>query len=71
MERYYNENPQTEYLTAKIEEQEKAIRHWVGKCAELQKQLDESTLTMNELKEDMEYYNMLPWYERMFFKFTI
>jgi hypothetical protein len=71
MERYYNENPQTEYLTAKIEEQEKAIKYWIGKCAELQKQLDESTLTMNELKEDMEYYNMLPWYERMFFKFTI
>jgi chromosome segregation ATPase len=71
MERYYNENPQTEYLTAKIEEQEKAIRHWIGKCTELQKQLDESTLAMNELKEDMEYYNMLPWYERMFFKFTI
>lgn len=71
MERYYNENPQTEYLTAKIEEQEKALKYWIEKCTKPQKQLDESVLETNELKDDMEFFNLLPWYEKMFFKFTI
>lgn len=67
----YDSNPQTEYLLSKIEEQEKAIKHWVGECATLQQKLDMANEKIGELQEDMEFFNSLPWYERMFHKFDV
>ena len=67
----YDSNPQTEYLLSKIEEQEKTIKHWVGECAILQQKLDMANEKIGELQEDMEFFNSLPWYERMFHKFDV
>ena len=52
-------------------EQEKTIKHWVGECAKLQQKLDMSNEKIVELQEDMEFFNSLPWYERMFHKFDV
>ena len=68
---YYNENPQ--------------VRHWMGKCAMLQQDLDAANETIDEicryetklegeiidLAESAIQFNSLPWYKKMFFKFKI
>jgi hypothetical protein len=72
MSRYYhNENPQ--------------VRHWMGKCAMLQQELDTANETIIQkkriglhfiekcqlMKERMSDFNSLPWYKKMFYKFNI
>lgn len=72
MSRYYhNENPQ--------------VRHWMGKCALLQEELDcaiDQLETMacckgytekrlEELKYEIKRFNVLPWYKKMFYKFDV
>lgn len=59
-----NNNPQLSYLFAKIEEQEQTIRELKGTCRELEMRLDEAI-------DDMEFFNSLPWYERIFYKFDV
>ena len=68
---YFNENPQ--------------VRHWMGKCAKLEQEIDilheqlkasEVCLEcwfkeIQELKERVEFFNALPWYKKIFFKFKI
>ena len=59
-----NNNQQLSYLFAKIEEQEQTIRELIGTCRELEMRLDEAI-------DDMEFFNSLPWYEKMFHKFDL
>lgn len=69
---YFNENPQ--------------VRHWMGKCATLQQDLDianermesikqQYVADMGEVKEKAVYhfkkFNALPWYKKAFFKFKL
>lgn len=68
---YFNENPQ--------------VRHWMGKCAKLEQEIDmlneqlrasEVCLEfwfkeIQELKERVEFFNALPWYKRMFLNFKL
>ena len=70
MTRYYhNENPQ--------------VRHWMGKCAKLEQEIDILHEQLNtsefcldfwskeaeELKYRVKEFNSLPWYKKIFFKF--
>lgn len=69
--RYYNENPQ--------------VKHWMGKCAILQQELDIQTeiaaqkrklgnhflSKYKNLKDETEVFNSLPWYKKMFYKFNV
>jgi hypothetical protein len=72
MKRYYfNENPQ--------------VRHWMGKCAMLQQELDTANETIDKicrygtkldralinLTESAIQFNALPWYKKMFYKFNV
>lgn len=71
MTRYYNENPQ--------------VRHWMGKCAILQQEIDITREALKDiekryerrsnsffkLKRQLIAFNDTPWYRKMFFKFKI
>lgn len=71
MTRYYNENPQ--------------VRHWMGKCATLQQELDMACSEIKILKQELTFaeydldlyrretkeFDNLPWYKKMFYKFNI
>ena len=68
---YFNENPQ--------------VRHWMGKCAILQQELDIANETINQkkiiglhflekykfIKDEVRGFNALPWWRKMFYKFKL
>ena len=69
--RYENQNPQYIYLLEKIEEQEKKIKeldaHNQFAC-QYNKMIVDS---LNEISEELEEFNSLPWYKKMFYRFKI
>lgn len=69
--KYYNQNPQVTALLEKIEEQEECIRHWQGKCAELQQEVDIAHEMCGKCLRFAENFNKKPWYDKMFLKFEL
>lgn len=69
--RYENQNPQYIYLLEKIEEQEKKIKeldaHNQFAC-QYNKMIVDS---LNEISEELEEFNSLPWYKKMFYQFKV
>ena len=69
--RYENQNPQYIYLLEKIEEQEKKIKeldaHNQFAC-QYNKMIVDS---LNEISEELEEFNSLPAYKKMFYMFKI
>lgn len=69
--RYENQNPQYIYLLEKIEEQEKKIKeldaHNQFAC-QYNKMIVDS---LNQVSEDIEEFNSLPWYKKAFYKFKV
>ena len=62
-----NFKEENDSLRMKLKEEKAATRE----CERLQAKLDMANEKIDELQEDMEFFNSLPWYERMFHKFDV
>lgn len=62
-----NFKEENDSLRMKLKEEQAATRD----CERLQAKLDMANEKIDELQEDMEFFNSLPWYERMFHKFDV
>lgn len=61
---YFNENPQ---VTLWIEKYQKKVSDYNKLVA----QYNENVEDFNELGDEVEMFNSLPWYKKMFYKFDV
>lgn len=69
--RYENQNPQVTYLLEKIEEQEKRIAFLCDELKSCDITMDWLRSVIKERTQEMHYFNTLPWYKKMFYRFKI
>lgn len=62
-----NFKEENDSLRMKLKEEKAATRD----SERLQAKLDIANEKIDELQEDMKFFNSLPWYERMFHKFDV
>jgi len=66
-----NEDPQKVYLIAKIEELEKSLKTALTQSDEAIKLAKMYKEKYDDLVEEVEMFNMMPWYERLIHKFEV
>lgn len=66
-----NEDPQKIYLIAKIEELEKSLKTTLKQSDEAIKLAKVYKEKYDDLVEEVEMFNMMPWYERLIHKFDV
>lgn len=69
--RYENFNPQYLHLLEKIEEQEKRIAFLCDELKECDITRDWLRSVIKERNQEMHYFNTLPWYKKIFYKFKV
>lgn len=69
--RYENQNPQYIYLLEKIEEQEKRIALLCDALKGCDISKDWLRSVIKERNQEMHYFNTLPWYKKLFYRFKI
>lgn len=68
---YNNLNPQHQYMIDKIEEQEKRIAFLCDELKACDIVRDWLRSVIKERTQKMRYFNSLPWYKKMFYKFKV
>lgn len=66
--RYHNQTPQVTALLEKIEEQEKVIK---SLKYDLEIENSKYFFLYQDLKIQVDVFNAMPWYMKMFYKFNI
>lgn len=66
-----SEDPQKVYLIAKIEELEKSLKTTLKQSDEAIKLAKMYKEKYDDLVEEVEMFNMMPWYERLIHKFDV
>lgn len=66
-----NEDPQKIYLIAKIEELEKSLKTALEQSADAIKLAKMYKEKYDDLVDEVETFNMMPWYERLMHKFDV
>lgn len=66
--KYYNQNPQVTYLLEKIEEQEKVIK---SLKYDLEIANNKYVFLYQDLKDQVDVFNAMPWYKKIRFKIQI
>ena len=66
-----NEDPQKIYLIAKIEELEKSLKTTLKQSDEAIKFAKVYKEKYDDLVEEVEMFNMMPWYERLIHKIDV
>lgn len=69
--RYENFNPQYLHLLDKIEEQEKRIAFLCDELKQCDITSDWLRSVIKERNQEMHYFNTLPWYKKIFYKFKV
>ena len=66
-----NEDPQKIYLIAKIEELEKSLKTALEQSSDAIKLAKMYKEKYDDLVDEVETFNMMPWYERLMHKFDV
>ena len=66
-----NEDPQKIYLIAKIEELEKSLKTALEQSADAIKLAKMYKEKYDDLVDEVETFNMMPWYERLIHRFDV
>lgn len=66
-----SEDPQRIYFIAKIEELEKSLKTTLKQSDEAIKLAKMYKEKYDDLVEEVEMFNMMPWYERLIHKFDV
>lgn len=68
---YGETDPQRAYLLAKIEEMEKHLKDATSQTKKAIELAESYKQKYEELHEDVEVFNELPWYEKMLHRFDL
>ena len=66
-----NEDPQKIYLIAKIEELEKSLKTALEQSSDAIKLAKMYKEKYDDLVDEVETFNMMPWYERLIHRFDV